>query len=135
MKNQPIIEFKDEAQALECLKEWQTRLFLNDWIIKLELCDRSKDDDWGDVDINIATQKATVKLYQGTPNDCEIKKCMEKTLIHELLHMAFFTCGYGEDVTVEESVFMTWEHRRVEKMAQSLIMAKYNLPFEWFKNF
>ena len=37
----PIMEFQSKEQMYACLKEWQERLFLNDWIIKISLADPS----------------------------------------------------------------------------------------------
>lgn len=35
----PIEVFENQEQLNQSLKEWQSRLFLNDWIIKAYICE------------------------------------------------------------------------------------------------
>lgn len=138
-KREPIIEFKDEAQAYECLKEWQTRLFLDDWIIKIQLeespviCDGKECSGMHNSEYSIKT--SVISIYQKAFEENRITKhTAEHTIIHELLHLKYpmynFETESPQDI---ESREMT--HALIEQMAKSLIMVKYNLTFDWFKNF
>lgn len=135
--NSPIIEFENIEQAYECLKEWQTRLFLDDWIIKLHIKpmhELSANDCDGCVTCNWVRKSAIIELLDKETDKHEIKFCHEKTLIHELLHCIYFECEL-EKPTIEEVYHDVKEHGLLEQMSKSLIMTKYNLTFDWFKNF
>ena len=136
---EPIIEFRDIEQAYDCLREWQERLFLTDWIIKIILETEPIIDDgerqaW-QIEYNTATRCA--KIYLTPHNDdtaSRIKKIShEKTLVHELCHLKLdFACAPH---TLEQAWFAKVEHTLIEQFAMSLIMAKYGIGFDWFKNF
>lgn len=139
MDNTPIMQFENEKQLNDCLKEWQDRLFLNDWIIKVslvdELCDEYGAELCGRNNFNLEIKSCHIRLIR--PNEDRtsriVKFCSELTLIHELLHCKYNWCKAPEN---HEGIYYDiLEHSLIEQMAKSLIMAKYNLPFEWFKNF
>lgn len=140
-KHEPIIEFKDEAQAYECLKEWQSRLFLDDWIIMTTLVgpgEARADGErmQGTNEYQVPNKCALIKIEKLTDDTRKrIVKCShEVTLVHELLHCKFvFTDGVSN--TTEGEFMGALEHQLIEDMAKSLIMAKYGLDFSWFKNF
>jgi hypothetical protein len=135
---EPIIEFKDISQAYECLKEWQSRLFLDDWIIQLEIAEvNSLEVDGsrcvGTNEYNHMQKMSCIQIEKIDKNlKTSNKICHEQTLVHELLH-----CKYGFIYTesYEGKYLEATEHQLLESMAKSFIMAKYNLTFEWFKNF
>lgn len=133
--NQPIIEFKDEAQAYECLKEWQTRLFLDDWIIRVKF--DSEIHAFAEVEKVTDIQSAIIRIHplDDVTRDRNTKYCAEKSLVHELLHLKLDLVDFDGNLPIEVIVFNYTQHQKVEQLAKSLIMAKYNLPFEWFKNF
>lgn len=144
--NGPITEFTDKAQAYECLGEWQTRLFLSDWIIMLELLDEpivvgSWEMD-GKVNRIEETKTAEIKIVakDTNPDGC-VKFCAEEILVHELLHLRLDMfdmsgmSGRGDNPSIENIVYDIAQHQMVEQMARSFIMAKYNVGFDWFKNF
>ena len=135
----PIIRFESEEHLYASLKEWQDRLFLNDWIIKVSIVDEIYNDEGeqlqGQNSFQVDNKACHIKLLK--PNeDAEtriVKFCQEVTLVHELLHCKYNWC---QAPTSHEGVYYdVSEHALIEQMAKSLIMAKYNLPFEWFKNF
>lgn len=133
---EPIIEFTDDEQMKESLKEWKHRLFLDDWLINIKKADRNKiDNDDGQVKFNVVCKTATIFLAH--PDDItkeSIEKCcQEQILVHELLHLKY-NWLVNED-TYESKYLDTVEHTLLEQMAKSLIMAKYNIGFEWFQNF
>ena len=50
--------------------------------------------------------------------------------MHELLHLRYPSIV---DSTNYASAYMDIEeHRKIEELAKSLIMVKYDLPFSWF---
>lgn len=137
-KLEPTMEFKDEKQAYECLKEWQDRLFLQDWTIKVKLVDKICDDGrLGECfHVNpLKVSQITLKKFEKENEIGELlKPCHEKILVHELLHLKYPECELN-DPTIEEVLYNENQHALIEQMAKSLIMAKYNLTFDWFKNF
>lgn len=138
MQNNPIMEFKSEEEAYACLKYWQEKLFLSDWIIKIKLCSPDEmdlQDVCGENNFQIENRCCVIKMmkpeYYG---DRIVKYCAEAILIHELLH-----CKYNwverDYNSIEVAYYDTLEHSLIEQMAKSLFMTKYNLSLDWFKNF
>ena len=131
----PIMQFKNIAQAKRYLREWQRRLFLEDWTIDLRLVKPKEIDGFtGRSYLVFALQSVVIKIAKpNKDNESRIVKfCAEETLIHELLH-----CKYNileKDNTYESTYLDSRQHQLLEQMAKSLIMAKYNLPFKWFSN-
>ena len=131
----PIVEFSNEEQMKDCLKEWQSRLFLDDWIIGIKLVDRFEiDGDSGQVKFNLTGHNATIyiaKLDNVSENSIE-KACHEQILVHELLHLKY---NWLEPADTYEGRYLDEvEHMLLEQMANSLIMAKYPITFKWFEN-
>lgn len=137
MSKQPIIEFVDQKQAEECLKEWQSILFLDDWIIKVNIVDQTEMTLNGCVaesHLEIIGKCCVINILRLT-DDLKrriVKVVHEKSLVHELLH-----CKYNwisSDGEYEAKYVDICEHALLDQMAKSLIMLKYGLPFSWFKN-
>lgn len=131
---EPIMEFKTDEELQAYLKEWQTRLFLDDWIIKAEIVPLSELPS-GTVAENAyeyTLKSSDIRL--GKLNNDGNKEYHELSLVHELLHLKFIFTDGGEN-TLECSFMARYEHMMIEQMAKSLIMAKYNIDFDWFKNF
>lgn len=134
---EPICECT-EKELVELLKEWQTRLFLDDWIIKVMFADKDDPDMEGLCGRNefiIAINTSLIKIRKKEDyGDRLVKYCVEEILVHELLH-----CKYNwverDYTSIEVAYYDTKEHALLEQMAKSLIMAKYDIPFSWFKNF
>lgn len=134
----PIMEFTSIEQAYECLHYWQEKLFLQDWTIKLLLVspeEMNTQEVCGEniyvVESNCCVIKILRPEYYG---DRITKYCAEQILIHELLHCLYNWCERNYD-SIEVVYYDTLEHARLEQMAKSLLMVKYNLKFDWFKNF
>ena len=134
----PIMEFTSEEQAYECLLYWQEKLFLQDWTIKLILAspeDMNQQDVCGENIFQVDNKCCVIKIlrpeYYG---DRITKYCAEQILIHELLHCKYNWCERNYD-SIEVVYYDTLEHSLIEQMAKSLLMAKYDLKFSWFKNF
>ena len=137
--HQPIMQYENEEQLNKSLKEWQDRLFLNDWIIKVSIVDEIFDDNGeqlqGQNIFQIENKSSHIKLLKPNEDATSriVKFCMEVTLVHELLHCKYNWCAAPQS---HEGVYYdVSEHALIEQMAKSLIMAKYDLPFDWFKNF
>lgn len=135
---EPICEFQSNDEMQKCLKEWQERLFLNDWIIKVIKVSRADMplDLAGRNEYQVENKCSVISLIEADEDVKSriVKYCEEKILVHELLH-----CKYNliEDCngSYEGKHLEITEHMLLEQMAKSLIMAKYNVGFEWFKNF
>jgi len=131
------MEFETQEQAEKCLRKWQARLFLSDWIIVLKLVDSSEMSNAkhaGEIEPSYENQSAVIYMAKANPDDVRnfiAKIVAEKTLVHELLH-----CKYMEpDITQYEAWYTSMrKHQLLEKMAKSLIMAEYGLSYEWFVN-
>lgn len=134
----PIMEFTSTEQAYKCLHEWQERLFLQDWIFKIKLVSPEEmniEDVIGENNFQIENRCGVIKILKPEfYGDRIIKYCAEETLIHELLH-----CKYNwverDYNSIEVAYYDTLEHSLIEQMAKSLLMAKYNLKLDWFRNF
>lgn len=138
----PIMDFKNDKNLYKSLKEWQTRLFLNNWIIKARLAsynEVNENTDGPSIGCNhlVPESSCAIILIAEHGNDIDegiTRVCHEQVLVHELLH-----CKYElvipSDHTYVNIYMDIHEHALIEQMAKSLIMAKYNLPFEWFANF
>jgi len=135
----PIIEFKSQEQLDACLAEWQERLFLSDWIIKAELQDNpialegKECSAMHDSEYSIKT--SVIIIYKKAYEENRISKhAAEHSLIHELLHLKYPMYSFAVE-TPQDIEFREMTHASIEQMAKSLIMAKYNIQFSWFKNF
>lgn len=138
---QPITEFKSIEQANECLSEWQKRLFLEDWIIKLEVVEAHEMPEQDCVGYNhrfntAKTCKISITKQSKNDVDCLEKHCEELTMVHELLHCKPWLTHYVESKGDATACYLEQtEHTMLDQMAKSLIMSKYGLPFGWFQNF
>lgn len=136
--NEPIIEFKDESQAYEYLEYYKKLLFLDDWMIKLNIVDQSEmalKDCAAENHLQIDGRCCVINIAKLTDDTKSriVKVVHEKALVHELLH-----CKYNwihSDGEYEAKYVDVSEHMLLEQMAKSLIMAKYGIDFSWFKNF
>lgn len=131
IKKLPVEKFKDLAEAKKYLEEWKHTLFLDDWFIKLILEDKEIDcleNRSGCCDYVTQQHSAKIRLAHYLGDDFLVKQCEEVTLVHELLHCKK---GYMSD----NDIVNIMEEQQIEDMAKSLIICKYNLPREWFKNY
>jgi hypothetical protein len=137
-QKEPVIIFQDDDQFMEYLRYWQNKLFLNDWVIRGKLCsfDELNEPSLDGYNIVIAVSKtADIKILNELPNGNDVAKfCAEITLVHELLHCKYGMMKYEFDQYANRyNRYMdVCEHTLLEQMAKTLIMVKYNLPFEFF---
>lgn len=136
----PKMKFSNKKEMMKYLREWQHRLFLDHWIIDAELVDELVDRDgvecWGLNTFEMIGRSSLIKIRKYNPDkdaNAVRKYCAEQTLVHELLH-----CIYNwllKDSNSHDSMYYdTMDHQQLDKIADALIMAKYDLPFEFFLN-
>lgn len=136
----PIMEFETEEQLQACIEAWKKVLFLQDWIIKGKLVDELYDDNGnelaGNNNFQVANNCSLIQIVRANEDIKSriVKYCAEVTLVHELLHCKYNWTAKCSD-SIEYAYYENMEHSLIEQMAKSLIMVKYNLPFEWFCNF
>ena len=137
-KNEPILEFKSNAELRGCLKYWQNILYLNDWIFSSSLDDAENmlingKPQAGTNHLDFTHKASVISIARRTTTTEEriVKVPHEIVLVHELLHCKYNWIGGEsyEKLYVEET-----EHALLDQMARSLIMAKYRLTPEWFNN-
>lgn len=136
MLESPIMKFVSQRQLNRCLREWQTRLFLNHWVIKVIVCNpKDLPGAWGDNHITYENNTALIRLVRPTKKTTNkiMKYCMEQVLIHELLHCKYITIK-TQHPQIEDICYERVQHELLDQMAKSLIMAKYNLKLKWFYN-
>ena len=143
----PISVFKNEEQFLACAKDWQHKLFLDNWNIEFRLtndCIKVVDNEsgienilWGFNAYTFENSNAVITVFNGKTieSDDDISKNMaELILVHELLHIKFEYISDEDVVGDLPKVHQSLLHQSVESMAKSLIMTKYNLDYDYFKD-
>ena len=140
MKNKPIEYFQNDKEFQKCAKEWQHKLFLDDWFIKFELIEQEiyADDKesklYGYCQRIWENHEAVIRIshVKGT-NGIVTKGIEELTLIHELLHCKLFPLEVDDDHSSYEGLSLELQnHIHIEQLAKSLLMAKYNLDYNYF---
>jgi len=137
-KRQPIIEFTSTAQARACLREWQSRLFLADWIIDIQIGVEIPADAEGDglgridVDYNRRCALITLAAMPETVESRIMRVSQEQVLVHELLHCKIG--GIQADGSMEGQYYNAQQHALIEELSRSLVMAKYGVGAAWFNN-
>lgn len=131
----PIEEFETQQQLNECLKWWQSKLHLNHWLIKARIVgiDEIDENNCGENHFVFESNESAIRILrkEDFSQECIIKYCAELILVHELLHLKYDfmkPCG-----TFESVFYDTMEHQKLEEMAKTLIMVKYNLDLDWFR--
>lgn len=138
--SQPIMEFTSDEHLQSCIEEWKKVLFLQGWVIKGKLEDELTDPNGNELaglnQFQVSNQCSLIRIVKANPDITSriVKYCAEATLVHELLHCKYNWAQKSAD-SIEYAYFDTLEHGLLEQMAKSLIMVKYDLPFEWFYNF
>lgn len=135
MQEKPIEEFTSQEHLDECLKWWQEKLFLTDWIIKAYVIEQDEmklENACGENDFQIVNKCSVIHIINKECYGKRVMKyCAERILVHELLH-----CKYNwvyNSASYEGKYTDECEHALLEQMAKSLIMTKYGLNFDYFK--
>ena len=127
--------FDSTKELNEYLKWWQEKLFLTDWIMRAKIVSPDEfvlgPDQMGENTVDLVNKCGIIRIldpkYYG---DCVMKYCAEKILVHELLHCKYnLQCATD---TYEGNYVDMMDHSLLEQMSKSLIMTKYNLPFDYF---
>jgi len=132
---EPIRAFDNDFMLEGYLKYWVDKLFLHDWIIHVHRKDFNDPPlngrDMGFCDADYTNQCAVIHLARADslPEDCSMTISEEHNLVHELLHIRYpvFT-----DHSYESDVVAGVTHAKLEKMAKTLLMVRYDIPFSWF---
>ena len=120
--------FNSKEELNDCLKWWQEKLFLTDWIIKARIsepCDFINENVCGENEFDVVNKCCVIRILDK-------KYYAEKVLVHELLH-----CKYNwlaNESFYEGKYVDVMEHGLLEQMAKSLIMAKYDLILDYFND-
>lgn len=140
MNTEPICIYKNQEELDASLQEWQTRLFLDDWIIKAELFDLNDMPDGKNLGFCTHyddTKAAFISIAKLSPEEASnelIKPCHERVLVHELMHCKRLSFATDSE-SIQDAEFRVSEHAHIEQMAKSLLMAKCGVGLDWFKNF
>ena len=139
--DKPICKFESNEQFQESLKYWQDKLFLNHWIIKAILVPKDIVQEDGTVlegRNHVIPQSITsyIEVSQDYTDEERMveKHCEELTLVHELLHCKYAMLSDTEP-TIESVSYEISEHAKLHEMARTLLMVKYDIGLDWFKNF
>ena len=139
LAKKPIEIFKSVEQFEAYAKDWQHRLFLDNWFINFNLTEDIIYQDgmelWGVSAYSFENSSADITVFNGKlASNCDAKNIAELTLVHELLHLKIEYIT-DEDIMGQLPPFeVSLTHKALETMAKSLIMAKYNVPYEYFKD-
>jgi hypothetical protein len=128
-----------DEQAQACAEWWIKKMFLSGWAIRVRMVtlDDIGSNRWGENEIFFEESTCDIRLLKKEYcGDMPVKHCAEEILVHELLHCKNLFASYsGSDPMLEALYMDKTEHNLLEKMAKTLIMIKYDLPFGWFKNY
>lgn len=110
------------------LAEWTDRLKLQEWNITVGIYRESEFYEQGNMGENTFQRecaRSTIKILDHCdyPTDTKFLQNMEKTLVHELLHLKFCYFEPEEDTIAHEM----W-HRAIETLSETLVKAKYEKP-------
>lgn len=140
MSKNPIEIFKNEEQFQKCCREWQHKLFLDNWFIRfiavgeLIAFEDGKLAD-GVCEYNFDNKEALIKIYNGIDTDEHniCKHCAEQVIIHELLHLKQEYISEKDTFETKDKNFHEYiVHQSTDVMAKSLLMVKYNLDYDYF---
>lgn len=136
MSKQPVMIFTPKTLK-KCLKYWKKKLFLTDWTIQAKLVPKEELNN-DDIGVNTFTfvDRSSLICIAVIPENDRLnyvgRICDECTLVHELLHLKY---NLFDGKSFEKTYVDTLEHQKLEQLAKTLIMVKYNLSFKWFVNF
>ena len=130
----PVERFTSQKELDSCLKWWQRKLGLENWVISAT-CVKQKKLDPGSEGENLLSfdnRESIIRLmrYEDYSKKSKFRVCQEKVLVHELLHCIY--CPIMPDKTYEAKFLSIMSHQQLEQMAKTLIMVKYNLSLSYF---
>ena len=108
----------------ELLEEWKSILHLEQWDIELRRSrqiDFLEEDNQGEVTFNKVECQAIIRILDHTDSvDTPFKQDMEKTLVHELLHLIYADFEPEDSNSLQ---YTLW-HRSIDSMARVLVSLK-----------
>lgn len=138
--SKPIEFFKDNKEFQKCAREWQHKLFLDDWFIKFELVygelyldNEEETEVYGYCTRNFENHEALIRIaHKKNFKGILTRSIEELTLVHELLHCFIFPLEPKNEATYEQVYLGLSQHVKIDKLAKSFIMAKYNIDYNYF---
>lgn len=135
MNKEPVIQFKSQKELEECAMYWINKLLLDRHFIVVIFVPKEEISGSQGETKNTPDQEIALVRIADTVDfgDSEyVKICQELTLVHELLHIKYslltFPTNYEGQIAEYE------EHKNLEQMAKSLLMVKYDISYDWFRN-
>lgn len=111
------------------LNEWEERLGLQDWIIKLKynckFSDLELENCCGETNWEDTIKTATIKIVSPKEygNDRIVAFDFEQILVHELLHIKFGLLSFTQQ-DYDGKVTAELRHQLIDDLARALVMAK-----------
>lgn len=137
-KPMPITKFNSNEELQACIEWWQAKLGLQDWIIKGKLTNDLQDTgSHGENEFNVAGKLSMIRIrpYDSVKEEKWIaRQPQELVLVHELLHCLIYEIEKGTE-SIELIIYNLQQHQLIESMAKALIMAKYDIGLDYFRNF
>ena len=113
----------------DLLNEWEERLGLQDWIIKLKynckFSDLELENCCGETNWEDTIKTATIKIVSPKEygNDRIVAFDFEQILVHELLHIKFGLLSFTQQ-DYDGKVTAELRHQLIDDLARALVMAK-----------
>lgn len=119
--------YRDQDEAENSIKEWQERLLLQDWDLKIKIVRQSKlpPDAMAHVSCVFQSKQALIRLTDPIdyPKDAAWLQDHEQSLVHELLHLHCW--GFADDDT--ESPKGIAEEQTASTLARALVKFKRDM--------
>ena len=134
----PITSFSSEEEFQKCCRYYQHLLFLDDWFIKYKMVDSIETEYDGTVDgqcsFDYNNKSATIEIVNKSTfyDETNTKLNVECVIIHELLHLKVEYWNNSNIFDKSCSLESTLNHQYMEQMAKSILMARYNLDYNYF---
>ena len=118
------MEFTQE-ELEKLLKKWQKKLRLDNWDIQVKVVRASEmtlPNVQGENDYSTALHKSVVKILDPIDYETDLseEQDMERTLVHELMHLVLWHCTPKESKNLKRQLFET----SVEQLANALVDMK-----------
>lgn len=123
-----MIDLNDKI-VNDLLNEWEERLGLQDWIIKLKynckFSDLELENCCGETNWEDTIKTATIKIVNPKEygNDRIVAFDFEQILVHELLHIKFGLLSFTQQ-DYDGKVTAELRHQLIDDLARALVMAK-----------
>lgn len=132
----PIENFENQEQLNDCLCYWKNKLGLQNWLIRVRVIGVEDFELRGCSGENsFVYESRTSEIHiikkEDFPDDTVEKYCAECILVHELLH-CMYCYVKNKNKTYESTYLRVNEHQKLDSMAKTLIMVKYDLDLDYF---